>query len=185
MLTGEADADELLTPLRDLDPVMDTFATIPARALSSLHMDPPGPVPGAGDGMLLDELPPEGLEALLRVAGPESETSWALLSVEIRHLGGALAREVPGQGVAGALEAPFALYAVGMAPDAPAKAVVLEQVARVQEALAPWASERTYLNFTERRADGRSVFGELAHKRLREIRDRYDPSRVIAVAHGV
>jgi FAD binding domain len=185
ILADETEAAEVLRPLRDLGPGMDTFSTIPARALSTLHMDPPGPVPGAGDGVLLDAFSTEGIDALLEVAGPESESAWALLSVEIRHLGGALARKVPGQGAVGALDAPFGLYAVGMAPHAAAKAVVLDQVARVHAALAPWASERTFLNFTERRADGRSVYGELAHRRLREIRERYDPDRMIAVAHGV
>ena len=183
ILADEDEAAELLQPLRELGPVMDTVATIPARALSSLHMDPPGPVPGAGDGVLLDDLPPEGIEALLRVAGPGTQSP--LLSVEVRHLGGALAREAPGQGAAGAVDAAFGVYAVGMAPDAAAKALVLEHVAGVHAALAPWASERTYFNFTERRADGRSVYGELAHRRLREIRDRYDRDRMIAVAHGV
>ena len=33
-----------------LGPVIDTFATIPVAGLPQLHMDPPGPVPGKGDG---------------------------------------------------------------------------------------------------------------------------------------
>ena len=44
---------ELLRPLRELGPAMDTLATIPVERLQELHMDPPGPVPGHGDGMLL------------------------------------------------------------------------------------------------------------------------------------
>src|SRR5918912_997458 len=47
---SEKDADELLAPLRALGPAMDTFATIATSDLGHLHMDPPGPVPGMGDG---------------------------------------------------------------------------------------------------------------------------------------
>jgi hypothetical protein len=53
----EADGAALLQPLRELGPETDTLATIPPDGLSELHLDPPQPVPNAGDGMLLSELP--------------------------------------------------------------------------------------------------------------------------------
>ena len=59
-LLDEAATDELLRPLRELGPAMDTFATIPIERLSSLHMDPEHPVPGAADGMLLRGFPGGG-----------------------------------------------------------------------------------------------------------------------------
>ena len=59
-----------------------------ARQLQELHMDPPGPMPGAGDGFLLDTLDAEALDALVAAAGPGSGSP--LVSVELRHLGGAL-----------------------------------------------------------------------------------------------
>ena len=49
-------ADEVLEPLRVLDPAIDTFAPISMPELLQLHMDPPGPVPGRGDGTLLGTL---------------------------------------------------------------------------------------------------------------------------------
>src|SRR6185503_11828786 len=52
----EESGAELLRPLRELGPVMDTFAMIPVEQLQELHMDPPAPVPGHGDGMLLNDL---------------------------------------------------------------------------------------------------------------------------------
>ncbi len=39
----EADADELLAPLRALGPAIDTFRTTPTSELHLRHMDPPGP----------------------------------------------------------------------------------------------------------------------------------------------
>jgi FAD/FMN-containing dehydrogenase len=183
ILGGDAGAEPLLQPLRALAPAIDTFATIPVRALSSLHMDPPGPVPGVGDGGLLTELPPQAVEVLVEAAAIGSGSP--LLSVELRHLGGALARTTRGQGAAGVIEDPFALFAVGITPDDDTKAAVADHVARLRAALAPWESERTFFNFTERRAEGRSLFGELAYERLRDVRARYDPSRLLDTVHAV
>ena len=45
-LGGLEEADELLAPLRALaDPIMDTWAMMPASAMATIHMDPPEPVP--------------------------------------------------------------------------------------------------------------------------------------------
>ena len=92
-LGGPAQADELLAPLRALGPVNDTIATVPIPALSHLHMDPEQPVPGAGDGMMIDRLPAEAVDALVQAAG--AGAAFPLLSVEVRHLGGEFARPRP------------------------------------------------------------------------------------------
>lgn len=84
---------ELLRPLRALGPELDTFATIPVEGLSELHMDPPQPVPNAGDGMLLSEFPAEAVDELVAVAGAESGSP--LLSVEVRQMGGRSPRPRP------------------------------------------------------------------------------------------
>jgi len=52
-LGNEGSGAELIGPLRQLGPQLDTFATIPAPALQQLHMDPAQPVPGQGDGAFL------------------------------------------------------------------------------------------------------------------------------------
>ena len=117
-----------------------------------LHMDPPGPVPGRGDGALLGELSAEAVEAFARVAGPEGDTP--LLSVELRHLGGALA---PGRSYGGAvsgIDAEFAIFAVGVTPTAEAAAIVESAVNGVQYALGPWTTGGVYLNFAERPKTG-------------------------------
>ena len=45
-------AEQLLAPLRALGPAIDTFRVTPVEELSALHMDPDGPVPGHGDGLI-------------------------------------------------------------------------------------------------------------------------------------
>jgi hypothetical protein len=97
-LGSAADTDELLAPIRALRPVRDTVSPATPLDLLTVHMDPPGPVPGVGDGMLLGELAAEAIGALAAAAGPGSGSQ--LLSVELRQLGGALRRPAPDSGAA-------------------------------------------------------------------------------------
>jgi hypothetical protein len=52
-----AELNKAVSPLRDLGPVMDTITEIPTARLAELHMDPPGPTPCRGNGMLLNDVP--------------------------------------------------------------------------------------------------------------------------------
>ena len=112
-LGDETSGSEQLAPLRELEPEMDTFATIAPTGLAALHKDPPEPVPGAADGMLLDDFPAEAIAALVAITGPGTDSP--LVSLEIRHLGGAAGRADPEHGVLSAIDSPYALFAVGMA----------------------------------------------------------------------
>jgi FAD/FMN-containing dehydrogenase len=179
-LGSEADGIELTRPLRELGPVLDTTAMIPARRLSELHMDPPAPVPGVGDGRLLDGLSIEAVDAIVESAGAESGST--LLSVEVRQLGGALARRAEGDG-AGFLGSDFALFAVGIAPTPELGGKTRSDVARVLEAVEPWDSGRDYLNFREDRSTGERLFSAERHARLRAIKDAVDPANVLRSNH--
>jgi FAD/FMN-containing dehydrogenase len=179
----EADGAALLQPLRGLGPEMDTLATIPVDGLSELHMDPPQPVPFAGDGMLLSELPAEAVDAVVGIAGAGSGSP--LLSVEVRHLGGALANASAANGAMSSIDAGFALYAVGMAMDAETKAAVQAHAAKVQDALAAWSAGRSFMNFTERRADPGEFFDATTYERLRRVKAEYDPDDVIRGNHSI
>src|SRR5829696_3665696 len=95
-LGDETSGSEQLAPLRELGPEMDTFATIPPPGLAALHMDPPEPVPGAGDGMLLGDFSAAAISAMVDAAGPGTDSP--LLSIEVRHLGGAAGRPDPEHG---------------------------------------------------------------------------------------
>jgi FAD/FMN-containing dehydrogenase len=180
----EADGAALLQPLRELGPETDTLATIPVEGLSELHMDPPQPVPGAGDGMLLSELPPDAVDALVGIAGADSGSP--LLSVEVRHLGGALANAPASNGALSSIDAGFALYAVGMAMDAEMKAAAQAHAAKVQDALAAWNAGRSFMNFTERHsADPSELFDATTYARLQRVKAEYDPDDVIRGNHSI
>ncbi|MFF1634235.1 FAD-binding oxidoreductase [Leifsonia sp. NPDC058248] len=175
------EAEKLLEPLRELGPAIDTFARIPASQLGMIHMDPPTPVPAVGDGMILDDLTPEAIDALLAVAGPEAETH--LLAVDLRHLGGAVGVPAPDGGAIDHLPGRFLLYAVGVTPDAESAAAMQVDVDGIRDALAPWANPLDYSNFREVKTDPSRFYSAETLERLRAVKNRYDPDRVIRTSH--
>ena len=178
----EAGGSEQLAPLRELDPEMDTFAMIPPTGLAALHMDPPEPVPGAGDGMLLSDLPADGIDALLEAAGPG--TGSPLVSIEVRHLGGAAGRADPENGARAAIDAAYILFAVGTAIGPEMMQAVERRIDEVEAALRRWDAGR-FLTFTERPVDPARMFADEAYRRLREIKAKFDPHNVIQANHEI
>ncbi len=178
----EAGGSEQLAALRELGPEMDTFAMIPPTGLGALHMDPPEPVPGAGDGVLLGDFPAEAIDAMVATVGPGTDSP--LVSIEVRHLRGAAERSDPAHGVRDALDASYALFAVGMAMNDAMKQTVVQRLDRLQAALAPWAAG-SLLNFAERPLDPAGLFTDDAYRRLREVKSKYDPDNLIQANHEI
>ncbi len=149
---------------------------IPVSALDRLHMDPPRPVPGIGDGALLSELPPQAIEALISTAGSSSRSP--LFSVELRHLGGAMNRPPHGHGALAALDAAFAIFAVGMAHNPDMENALNSHLASLLGALSPWDTGRRALNFAVRPTDPHTAHSAETLKRLRAVKTAYDPDNV-------
>jgi hypothetical protein len=182
-LGDPAHADALLAPLRALGPVNDTISTVPVPALSHLHMDPEQPVPGAGDGLMIEALPGAAVDAFVQAAGPGA--AFPLLSAEVRHLGGEFARARPGNGALASIDAGYVLYAVSMTPVPELVPPVMAQIAAVKEALAPWAARQMYLNFAETQGPAARFWTEQAYQRLRRIKANVDPADVIRANHPI
>ncbi len=180
-LGDEAAGSELLAPLRALGPEMDTFAMIGPAELLALHMDPPQPVPAVGDGALLDVMPAEALDELAAVSGPGTP----MLSVELRHLGGALARAPKGHGAIATLEGDFAMFAVGIAPTPEAGAAVERHLHVIKDAVCEWDAGRRYLNFTESVIDTRRAFSTAAYRRLQAVKTLVDPDDLFRANHRI
>jgi len=179
---GEEDGAELVRPLRELGPAMDTVATMPAKALSRLHQDPEDPSPGVGDGMLLSDLTPEAIESIVAVAGADTQSP--LVSLEFRHTGGALAKASPGNGALASLAGEFAMFGVGIAMAPEVVAAIEERIDAIFERLAPWEAGR-YLNFTEGKRGKVSFYPEQSYHRLRRIRAKYDPQDLFRANHPI
>jgi FAD/FMN-containing dehydrogenase len=180
----EAAGAALLAPLRDLGPEMDTFAMIPPVALSRIHMDPEGPTPAlSGGGRMLGELPDEAIDALLVAAGPGSGTP--LLMSELRHLGGALAREPEGHGALARFEGEYMMFGVGIPATPELAAAIPAGLARLAGALAPWDIDSAYLNFVEEPVDPALFYSDEAYARLRRVKAEVDPDALFRGNHAI
>jgi FAD/FMN-containing dehydrogenase len=183
VIGDEAHGAELVAPMRALEPAMDTVALVPAPSITALHMDPRQPVPGAGDGTILREVTDETVDAMVAAAGVGAGSP--LLSVELRQLGGALARRAPANGAAAALDGDYVLYAVGMAPTPEAVEAVHEHIAGLREAMAPWTAERTYFNFAERAVGDDELYDADTVARLRAVKAAVDPDELFRAVHPI
>jgi hypothetical protein len=184
MLCDAEGGDRLLRPLRARRPHLDTFAPAPPVVLSRLHMDPEQPTPGVADHALLGDLPPAAMDALMSAAGPGSGSP--LLAVELRHLGGALARPAPHAGALAGLDGSFALFTAGYAATAETTPGMQTAATAVIDALRPWQTGTGYTNFAEtRRADPRTLFPPGVHERLARIKADVDPHGLILANHPV
>ncbi len=184
--TGGREAGEkLIAPLRAIgEPIMDSFDQIPTAGLSRIHMDPEQPVPGLGHHTPIAELGDEAIDAFV-ANGPGPETGSTLLLAELRHLGGALARQAEGAGALDKLEFPFVMSAIGslMAPDA--AETVPRDLDRIDRALEPWAAEGGYFNFADRPCDVDAILPADVCTRLAEVKRKWDPEGTIVGNHAV
>ncbi len=177
-----SEGEELIAPLRAVaDPYLDQVGELPAPALAEIAGDPPDPVPGITYGAPLDSLGDDALDAYVELAGPEADVP--LIHLEIRHLGGALARGEASHGALDSLDSPYLLGAVGPVPVPEARAGVEATFAAIGERMAPWASERTLLGFAEQGGGWERSFPAADAERLAALRDELDPDRLIVSNH--
>lgn len=180
-LLDHAEAADLLAPLRALGPATDTFATLPPAGIAGLHMDPPEPVPALTQHQLLAYLPAQAVDDLVAVAGPGSGSP--LISVELRHLGGAVAREADHHGAIAAVDAPFLEFAVGPAPEPAVADAVAAHLAKVTDALHPYDAGTRGFNFQDARVDAGTFFDAATLARLRAVKAQVDPGNAIRGNH--
>ena len=182
-LGDAATGTELTGPLRELGPELDTFATIPPPALGQLNMDPDQPVPARADGALLADFPAAAIDALVGLTGPDTGT--LLASVEVRHLGGALARPAPSGGAQPSIDANYLVAAAGATPTPDLAAAVRAQAHAVKDALGPWHAGYGYYNAEETPGPASAVLPPASYRRLQNIKVAYDPGQTIISAHPV
>jgi hypothetical protein len=180
---SQADGERAIAPLRELgEPIVDTFAQIPAAGLTQINMDPDGPAPGVANHDLIDGLPDEAIDAFVDAVGPQAGPS-LLVSTELRQLGGALARDTPHAGALAKLDAGFVVNAVGV-PSAPEQREAIDaELDRLAGAISPWRSDGGYINFADRPCDLDAIFAPEVCARLREVGRRWDPDGLIRGNH--
>jgi FAD/FMN-containing dehydrogenase len=175
VVTGDVDAAaRTLAPLRALRPEMDTFAEVPAADLAHLQLDPQEPTAVYANSVLVNGLPADAVDALVATAGPGSGSN--MLFVELRQLGGALARPAPRDGALDHLPGSFLVLGVGLDVGTGWHAV-REDATRILDSLAPWTSDTSYLSMAYEAA-ARRGWSAASYDRLLRIRRLIDPNGV-------
>src|SRR5919202_6213067 len=159
-LGDEAEGRRLIQPLRELGPEIDTVTTMPTKDLIHVHMDPPEPVPGEGDHMMIgDHLPQDAIDTFVEAfrSGPAQ----ALLMSELRQLGGELGRSGPDHGAADTFDGAYTMFSVGMTPTPEVAAMVAAGLPVMRDAMKRYEGGREYLNFAEQKGlDSRRLYDE-------------------------
>jgi FAD/FMN-containing dehydrogenase len=171
-LGGNEEGARAIAPLRALKPEADTFAEMPAADIAHLQLDPQEPTAVYANSVLVHGLPADAVDALVATAGPGSGSN--LLFVELRQLGGALARPAPRGGAMDHLDGSFLVLGVGLDVGTGWSAVRADAM-RILDSLAPWASKKSYLSMAYEAA-ARRGWSETSYQRLLRIRRSADPS---------
>ncbi|HEX4470640.1 MAG TPA: FAD-binding oxidoreductase [Nocardioides sp.] len=183
-LGSDEEGERLLAPMREVAPPMiDMVGRMPYAELDKIHLDPEHPVPFEEGGVLLRELGPDTLEAILAEAGPEAQCP--LLLVEVRLMGGALASDR--SDAVGGRDAAYSLFAVGalMPPIAEAVPGALR---RVIAAVEPWSTGGTMVNFhgvPGDDADRARPWSAPTYERLQRAKASYDPDNLLRFGHAL
>ena len=169
------------------EPDVDDMRVRPYAEMDAISMDPVDPIGAEVRVERLNELSPEAIETLVEVAGAGSGSP--LVVVEIRHLEGALGREPARPSAVGHRDSRFILEAIGGTPTPEVAELVRAHHARLTEAIRPFATGATYVNFldleeaTPERV--RAAYSPEDYERLVALKDRYDPENVFRFGRNI
>lgn len=173
-LGSATDAEALLAPLRQIPAqVSDSLGTVPLSELGGIAAEPVDPMPTMELSGLLRGFDLKAIERLLSVAGAAVDSPLSV--VQIRHLGGALARATEEDGPAGAVTEPYQLFCLGVPMSPELAGAVAGSFESVTDALAGHLTGRTFFNFLGDSDDPGRAFSVEALARLREVKRRVDP----------
>jgi FAD/FMN-containing dehydrogenase len=182
------DGEELLRRWREFgEPLIDDFRVMPYAEMDSISVDPVDPIPMLTRTERLDELSPEVISALVEVASADSGSP--LIILEIRQLGGALSREPARPSAIGHRDSRFIMMGIAATPTPEVAELVEAHLVRVAEAMRPFATGATYVNFldleeaTPERV--RAAYSPEIWERLVALKDRYDPGNVFRFGRNI
>jgi hypothetical protein len=172
-------AQRTLQPMRDVAPALiDAIGVLPYAAIGAVHADPVDPMPTHEAHALLRELSAETVDEILAACGPTSNSPQTV--VELRLLGGALAREPRHRSAFCHRNAAYALSVIGVLAPQAGEGVVGHAAALV-DALTSWSTGGQMPNFAPSTDPARPArcYDEDALHCLMALAHRYDPASVM------
>ncbi|REE99722.1 FAD-binding oxidoreductase [Thermomonospora umbrina] len=179
---GDAEeAEAVLAPLRAAagTPLMDMLRPITFADTSALFGPPPGPSRAEGRLELLRDLPEEAVAEVIGIV----EDGGPVAGVEVRHWGGAMDRPPEGAGPVGHRDVPFSVMVGAEAAGPEESGPVGEAVAKAAARVRPYATGGSFLNFLGDPEATATAYTEEDHRRLVEIKRRYDPEDLLSGGH--
>ncbi|RYG43193.1 FAD-binding oxidoreductase [bacterium] len=172
-------AEEWVRPMRELGPsFVDMWGTFPYAESAQIYNDPRDPMPALGRGVLLSDLNPETVANLMETHGPIPQSP--LLSIQIRHLGGAMAR-VPHEKTAIGCrrDAKYLIYMLGVPHPMATPEAILGKQSAIFEAISGHTMCPGPLNFLGegmvKAEEIRALFDDPDFERLQSVKRSYDP----------
>ncbi|MFF3893758.1 FAD-binding oxidoreductase [Streptomyces sp. NPDC001812] len=186
-LGSPEEGERLVQPLRDLAPtLLDTVVDMPYTEVGTIHNDPPTPGCYHINTFQLSRFDHEVVDAVLAQVGPGKKSA---VGLELRQLGGALARPPKVPNAVAHVDAPFQVYAAGVLGVGEDDAVLADQD-RVGELFERWDSGTRMLNFMAGVAHTDAAYVSQAYTpeayaRLRALKTTWDPGNMFRVNHNI
>ncbi|RSS78563.1 FAD-binding oxidoreductase [Streptomyces sp. WAC06614] len=177
--TDLAAGPELVRPWREFgaDILHEHLGELDYPEVGSIYAEPTFSHAYDGNAVLLSELDPAVLDAVRTLAGPGAPVPCI---VDLRHLGGALARQPKVPNAVPYREAAYILRVLSGSDDAPAEEIRAAHAA-LDEAVRPWTLGRS-LNFVygERAADAFAdeLWDPATRARLAKLKAVHDPANL-------
>jgi FAD/FMN-containing dehydrogenase len=176
-----AEGEAWLRPMRALSGMIaDVFGPMPFRAADLISQDPVEPMNGFGRTETLADLSPETIEALATLM--ERSAGSPLMFIEVRHLGGAVARPAARPSAFAHRDMQFVMLMAGAVFDPRMDAAAQQYLQAAAESLASHKTGQVYLNFlhdTDTTAERvRAGYTAETYARLVALKDQYDPANM-------
>jgi hypothetical protein len=183
---SKADGDRLLAPMRAVSHVlMDQAGPLSYEQIDLVSLDPPDPLPSQEGGALLADIDDAAQAAFLAAVGPDAQTP--LLMVELKPLGGALARPTAVRDAVSGRDAKWSLLGIGvMMP--PVAELVPGGIAALLDAMRPWATGYTMVNFHGHPGDATDrarAWPPEIYELVKKAKGQYDPQNMMRFGHAV
>ncbi|MEV6767164.1 FAD-binding oxidoreductase [Nocardia sp. NPDC051030] len=152
--------------------ISDTRAAMSVADLGAITAEPTNPSPSISSAELLADLDDDTVKVLL------GESVAPLINIQVRHLGGALARTSPEAGARGPVTAPYVVYLLGLGLPQLRNAVAAKQSAMADALGAHIVPGKPY-TFLAPGEQAAAAFDAATIVRLREIKQARDPHGVL------